>query len=237
MKISTIKKALIKQTLVISVIIAAAFGGLWYLSSMDEEYDGKINQLRTQAGNVTRQVMDLSSEYTKVTSVMDVYSEIKKKEENKMLVVNKETLRDAILAPKSKYPFDDLEVKMDAVKALEGEKYKKDTGFIESSNATVSLKALSDLDIFDLIQSLQSSFSGIKFTSLKISLAKELDSGSLIAIKDTGFAPIVNGKINFTLFGMREVNATEGDLLTDGDKPAANQNNINSRRRIRLRQP
>jgi hypothetical protein len=154
-----------------------------------------------------------------------------------MLTVSKEALRDAIIAPKDKYSLEDMEVKMDGIKAMEGEKYKKDTEFIESSAATVSLNALSDLDIFYLVQSLQSSFSGIKFTLLKISLAKELDSGNLIAIKDTGFSPIVSGKINFTLFGMREVNATEGDLLTDGEKPTANQNNINVRRRIRLRQP
>lgn len=242
MKISTIRNAFIKQTMIVVGIIGVFVAIVWYVDSMNEESDAEINKLKMETDGIVKQVADLTLEYNKVTADMDTYNEIKKKQEDRMLMVNKRELRDVISGSRTKYFTDDLDVKMGEIKPLTGDKYKTPTVFIESSNTTISLNALSDLDILGLVKVLSESFSGIKFTSLKISMAKPVDNASLISIKDTGFTPMVNGKMDFILFGLRNVNQNDNELLNDtgGDSqqqgPAGNQN-PNNRRMIRLRRP
>ncbi len=125
---------------------------------------------------------------------------------------------------------------MGEIKPLDAPQYKKETSFIESSTVTVGLNALSDLDIFGLVKVLSESFSGIKFTSLKITLAKNLDNTALIAVKDTGFSPIVNGKITFTMFGLRSANADEAELLQDTSVTPTQPVRSGPQKRIRLKQ-
>lgn len=215
MKVSTIRNALIRQTIIVSVIVGVIGGGLWYVSSLDTECDANIGKLKQEADDITKQADSLAAEYSKVTSTMKVYKEIKQKQDNKMLSVNKLVLRDVIAGYRNKTYFDSPDVKMDEIKSLEGEKYKRSTAFIESSVVTINMKAISDVDVLGLIRTLEKSFSSIKFTSLHFLSEKHVDNAALIAIKDTGFVPMVSAKITFTLFGLRNINSADGDLLTD----------------------
>lgn len=241
MKISTIKKAFIKQSIVVSVIVGVIGGILWYVDSLDGECDQDISNLNRQTNNIRMQVVNLSTEYNKATGYLDLYEEIKKNQDNKMLTVNKMTLRDVIAGVRSKYYLDSLDVKMGEIKPYAGDKYKRETGFIESSDITVNLNALSDLDVFGLMQTLQTSFSGVKFTSLKISSVKDLDNTALVTIKDTGFTPIISGKIVFRLFGLHNIKEDEKDLLSDSEGALQQNSGKNNStgddgsRRIRLR--
>ncbi len=239
MKISTIRNALIKQTIVVVVILGVFSGIVLYVDSFNEECDRNINQLVSQTDGIVRQVADLSLEYNKVMGYTATYNEIKQKQDNKMLTVNKLALRDAIVKARSQYHVDNLDVKMEEIKPLVADKYKRTTAFIESSNTTINLSGLSDLDILGIVKVLQKSFLGIRFTSLKFSLAKDLDNTALIAVKDTGFSPIVNSKLTFTLFGLRNVNSTDNDLLNEVDKvaPQNSGRGNNNNKRIRLRRP
>jgi hypothetical protein len=87
------------------------------------------------------------------------------------------------------------------------------------------------------VEVLQNSFSGIKFTSLKITADKSIDNAALISVKDTGFFPVVSARINFTLFGLRNINTSDNELLNEGSahSPALTPHNIPRNKRIRLR--
>ncbi len=236
MKINTIRKSFIKQTVIVVGVLAVFASLVWYVDSFNEEFDKDINQLNTETNTLAKNVADLTVQYSKVTSNMALYNDIRRKQENKMLMINKLALRDAITSSRSRYFFDDIDVKMGEIKPLAGDKYKTSTTFIEASNTSISINALSDLGALGLVEVLQNSFSGIKFTSLKLTQSKPIDSASLIAVKDTGFAPIVSVKMNFTLFGLRNVNATDNELLNDGSpQPNAGPGGITRNKRIRLR--
>jgi len=239
MKVPAIKKAFIKQTAIVIGVLAVFASLVWYVDSFNEEFDKDISRLNTETNTLAKNVADLTIQYSKVTSNMALYNDIRSKQENKMLMINKIALRDAIAGSRSKYFFDDIDVKMGEIKPLAGDKYKTNTTFIEASNTSISINALTDIDVLGLVEVLQNSFSGIKFTSLKLAAAKPIDNASLIAIKDTGFTPIVNAKIAFTLFGLRNVNATDNELLNDGGnaQPAASSGGLTKNKRIRLRQP
>lgn len=218
MKISVIRNTLIKQTIIALGIVGVFVGVVMYLDSFDEEYDRNINMLKSQSDGIMQQVNNLSLEYSKVVNNMVMYGEIKQKQEGKLLMVSKAALRDAIAGAREKYYIDNLDVKMDEIKALSGDKYKRPTAFIESSNTTINLNGLTDLEIFGLIKTLQQTFLGIKFTYFKFGLGTNFDNATLVAIKDTGSVPIVNTNIKFTLFGLRSVAADDKDLLESPDK-------------------
>jgi len=222
MKISTVRSILIRQSVIVTVVLSFFGGIMWYIESLSDEFNEKINYLQSQVNNVTRQAMDLSSEYGKVTDIMDEYHIVRQKQDNKMLDVDKIILRDVLADFRRKYSIDISEVKMSEIKALSGEKYKRDAVFIESGDVEMNFSAISDLDIFTLIQGLEKSFSSIKFTSVEISALKELNSASLSEIKNTGFASMVGGKISFTLFGLRNISSGDNELLIKSSENTVN---------------
>jgi hypothetical protein len=239
MKISTIRNTLIKQTIVAFVIVGIFIGIVMYVDTFNEECDRNISRLKSESDNIITKVADLSLEYHKVLDYMPTYNEIKQKQGNKLLMVNKLALRDAIAGVRTKYYLDNLDVKMDEIKPLTGDKYKRSTSFIEASNVTIGLNGLTDLDIFGLVKILAESFPGLKFNSIKVSLEKSLDNNALIAVKDTGFSPIVNAKLAFTLFGLRDVNSPNNELIDDPskDSPQNYGADNNGKKRIRIRRP
>jgi hypothetical protein len=215
MKISTIKKNLIKQSAIVVVIVGLAGGILWFLDSLDGECDMDINRLKAQTNDLSNQVLNLTTEYSKVESYADIYKEIEKNQRDKKLTVDKTILRNVIAGARNKYYLDSLDVKMGEIKPYDGDKYKRESVFIESSDVTINLNTLSDLDIFGLVRALETSFSGVKFTSFNMSSVKNLDNAALITIKDSGFTPIVSGKIAFKLFGLHNIKKAEKELLSD----------------------
>ncbi len=217
MKIAVVRNRLIKQSSIVGVVIILFGGIMFYLDSLVEESDNNINSLRGQVDSVTRQVMDLSNEYGKVTNIMDEYRLIKQKQSEKMLDIDKKALRDAIAEIRNKNHLDVSEVKVSEIKTLSDPKYKRDAVFVESSDISITANAVSDLDILALIKKLEQGFSGVKFTSFSMKLAKDLDNSVLLAVKETGFTPMINGKINLTLFGLHDVVAVDNDLMVDGD--------------------
>lgn len=230
MKVSIIRKSLIKQSAVALILLMLSYGVVWYVESLNYENDKSINYLRMQVDNLTRQSIDLSSEYSKVTNIIDEYNEIKNKQENNRLDVNKLVLRNVMASARSKYYLDNMEVKMDEIKPLDDNQYKRDSVFVEYSNVSVKANSLSDSDVFGLIQELQNYFVGVKVISLRIKRLKELDEPSLIAIKDTGFTPMVESNFTFTLFGLRSVQAVQSELSIDGNISDSSASGINGMR-------
>ncbi len=197
-------------------MLATVGGAVLYVAALDEDCDKEIANLKMVTDNTVKQALDLSQEYNKASNDLALFNEIKKKRDNKLLAISKLALKSVISGARSKYILDSLDVKMEEPKVMEGPEYKKESLAIESGNVTIGLNALTDLDVLGLIQAMDKEFWGIKFTSVKISLEKELDAASIIAIKDTGFTPIVNAKLTFTLFGLRNI-ASIADSLTEGD--------------------
>lgn len=235
MKISDIKNILIKQTIIALLIIGVFVGAVLYLDSFNEDYDREINMLKSETDGIMQKVANLSLEYTKVVGNMAIYNDIKQKQDEKMLEISKIALRDSIAGTRDNYYIDNFDVKMDEIKPLTSDKYKRNTAFIEASNTTISVNGLTDVDILGLVKTLKQTFLGIKFTSLKLSLGTAVDNAVLISIKDSGFVPIINSKMTFTLFGLRNVTKDDNELLDGGGNqpasPADNNKNL-----IRLRQ-
>ena len=227
MKFSTIRNALIKQTIVVIIVLGAVIAPVIYANSLNEEYDQKIISLKSEADTIAKNVSDLFREYNDATNMMMTYSDIQQKRENKMLTVNKLALRDVIVGTRSKYAFANLDVNMGEVKPREGGQSKLTTVMIEESPITINFNAMSDVDIFGLVEALQTAFVGFNFTHMKLTLLKEVDNTVLLSIQQSGFEPLVNAKIDLVWAGLQAVKAVSDPnkiLEEDGPtQPGANK--------------
>lgn len=238
MKLSTIRNALIKQTLIVVVILAIVAAPVLYIDSLYEEYQRKTNDIKAQGDKIASDVTTLRTQYENANKSLSSYEGIKEKQETKMLTVSKVYLRDVITNSRKKYYFgnDSFDISMTDVKPREGEKYKLSKVFAESSDVTIKLSATSDGDIFSLVKDLQDSFSAIKFSSLHLSMDKELDNNALVAIKDSGFSALINADISFTWSGLQYIKAEDiADPLIENNKD--DNSPANMQRKIRLRAP
>lgn len=214
MKLSTVRNELIKQTAIVLVAISILGGILWYIISLNDESYTEITNLNNQVSTISRQTSDLSTEYGKVNNVMDDYLMVKDKIEKKMLDIDKNALRDVIAEVKGERNLDISEVKINEVKELSGDKYKRESTYIESGNISITAKSSSDVDILHLMKTLEIKFSGIKFNSLSFITKKEINDSTLSEIRSSGFSPIVESKINFNIFGLRNAKVIDDELTT-----------------------
>lgn len=233
MKIYDIRYAIIKQSLIIAGVLGVFSGVVWYVDMLDGEYIQKVTNVKLQGETIAKQLSDLSAEYAGVTSSMDVYNEIKLKKEKNMLTVSSKVLKNAINSVRDQYYFEFVgQADMGDIKDRTEEKFKKATTVIESSNVTMEVDGLSDVDIFGFINAIQSSFSGVKMLSVKLT-TKDLDTSSLIAIREKGFAPVVKAKITFVLSGFHAVSDKSVEPLVEETGKTNNKNNAPTRIRLR----
>jgi hypothetical protein len=210
MKISTIRNALIKQTLVVIVILAVIFAPVFYVDSLHDEYEKGIVDIKAKVDSVAAEANSLLAQYEAAHKGITAYNEIKQKQDQKLLTVSKVSLRDIIVGIRKKYNFDNFEADMSDVRSR-GAQYKLSSLFAESSDVTLKFNASSDIDVFLLIQSLQNSFPLVKISSISLSLVKGLDSQALLQIKNAGLAPLVNAEIKFIWSGLRNVKTDDAN--------------------------
>jgi hypothetical protein len=236
MKLATIKKALIKQTIVVVFSIALVSAPAFYANYLYEDYATQSKNVESQGNIVAAEVATLLAQFESANSDLNAYNEIEQKKTNNMLNISKALLRDTIAEVRKTYNFADFDVNMSDVKAKVGDKYKLETVFAEDSNVTIKFSAMSDADAFFLMQSIQNSFSAVKLTSIKLSIDKSLDASALLEIKNACFSSLVKGEIAFTWSDLQNVKKDDTEALTRKAK-GSEQNAIQEpQRRIRLRQ-
>ena len=108
---------------------------------------------------------------------------------------------------------------MGDVKPRDGEKYNLKTILAEAITVTIKMDAISDLDVFLIIQSLKNAFPVVHFSSMKLTLAKDLDNNSLLEIKKTGFSSLVKGEFSFIWSGLKDVKTEDAQSLLDKNAP------------------
>lgn len=222
MKISTVKSSLIKQSIILLVALSVVAAPVFYIDYLCDVYAEKIKRTNAENNGLANELTQLTTQANNANSWLVSYSDIIKKYSDKKLSVNKNVLRDNIVELRKKYKFGSFDANISSIKQKEGDKYKtKSKIFAEDGDVSIKLAALSDVDVFLLIQSLKANFTAIRFTKFNLSLAaKELDSSVLLSIRNSGFTPIVNADITFTWSGLQNLDVDKENNASskeDGD--------------------
>ena len=219
MKSEIIKKTLIIQTIIVVIAFLVIAIPAFFIDNFYELYNEKIKTAKEQGGSLAGQVSALNAKYIEANNGIIIYNEIKQKQDDKKLTVNKFALQDAIAEARKNYIFNNFDVDMGDVKPREGAQYNLKTILAEASIITIKMDAISDLDIFLFIQSLESAFPAAHFSSMKLTLTNDLGNDTLVEIKKSGFSPLVKGEFAFTWSGLKDVKTEDAQSLLESKTP------------------
>lgn len=218
MKYEDVKRKLVVEAGIIGVSLVVLTGLAYFLDVLNESVRQEKIQMETQLATVTNEKQTLQNKYEKIKKNIDLYREVANKYAADGLAINRQTLRKKINDFKSLYFLNDLTLSMGPIQDMTGDKYRNNSSQIVSSELTANFDALTDADIYAMIQAFQEEFPGsVKLTKFSITRVSKVTDDSLRTIAKTGQYSMVKGDMKFTWFGIKPQESTTKPAA-DGDK-------------------
>ncbi len=216
MRYQEVKRKLIVETSAVLVVLAVLTGIVYLLNMLLEDYTRQAATLKDQLASVTNEKQTLQDKYKKTQDNLQLYTEISEKNAHDGLSVSRQLLRKKVNEFKPRFFLNDLSITMAPTTALTGNKYQYKTGGIVSSELTVSFDALTDEDIYSLMQAMRDELSGVlKVTKFSISRERKANDDSLREIARSGQYTMVKGSMQITWFGIQPADTP---LNANGEK-------------------
>lgn len=204
MKYQEIRRKLIVEASVVVAIFAVLGGGVFYLNMVAGDYQQEKSQLEAQLTQVTNERQALQNKYEKVQGNTSLYREVIEKNAADRLSISRQLLRKKVNDFKARYFLNDLTLNMSPVQEMTGNQYRYNSAVLVASELTANFDALTDEDIYSLVQALQDELSGtLKITQFTVSRVSKVTDESLRSIARNGQYSMVKGNIRFTWFGIK----------------------------------
>lgn len=209
MRYQDIKRKLIIETSVILAVLSCFSGCTYFLTTVSDDFTQKKNMLDSQLASTTNEKRTLEEKYSRLQKHRDLYDYVLAKQSSDQLYISRQLLRKKVNEFKPRYFLNDLSVTMTPAQELAGAPYRYGTGVIVSSDLTVNFDALTDEDVYSLMQAIEDEFPGaIKMTKFSISRQQKVTDDSLRAIARNGQYSMVKGAIEITWFGIKSFDAS-----------------------------
>lgn len=203
-----IKRKLIIETAVIMAVTACFSGCTYFLTSVSDDFAQKKDVLTGQLATTTNEKQTLKEKYSKLQSNQELYEEVLAKYTADQLSVSRQFLRKKVNEFKPRYFLNDLSLTMAPAQEMAGEKYRYTTGVIVSSEISVNFDALTDEDLYSLIQAMEQEFSGaVRITRFSITREQKVTDESLRAIARNGQYSMVKGSMQMSWLGIKPFDA------------------------------
>lgn len=222
MKLPTIKRQLLREGGIIAAGLITLAGATYGLAMINDQYATQNRELENQVNGINSEINSLKEKFAKVKANTDLYQEVILKQENQELSLSRQALRQHFDMYKLQYFLGkDSRVNMPAIQEIKDPKYKRNTFVAEISEVTVGFDALTDEDIYGLLQSLKQELPGaVKITKFSIARQNSLTDATIRMILETGQERLVSGAIQFTWYGIKSVdNATNTMAGSSDAKP------------------
>ncbi len=209
MKYQIIRKRLLVESLFMGGGLALGVGALFLLMSLHDEYQSDNLSLQTTMTQFNNEMASLNDKYTKIQKNHDVYEEAKRKNDSEELLTSDEKILKILRNYRSKFRLK-IDLNMSASKKIDSPVYAKKSAVMTYNEVTLNIEAMTDQDIYHLINALQADFPGaVKVTSLTVTRESKVSKEALITIADKGHVTLVTAKLIFNWFGIEPVEAPE----------------------------
>ncbi len=193
------------------VVLLAALGGLAYFVMITgDEYIQEKQTLENAVNTVNNEISTLRAKYAKVQGNTKLYQEMLRKTAENKLDLDRQVMRDRLDAYRSEYYLSSLTLAVDPIQ--ESKTARGVSSTVVSSEVSVSFGALTDADVYDMMQSMQRTLPGeIRVTAFNIRQEGKVDNAAIANIAKGGDTAFVRGDIKFTWFGIRTLDKTPKD--------------------------
>jgi hypothetical protein len=211
MKFAILRKQLMVESALAVAVLAVIGGGTYFIDTVLADYTSRRNAAQAQVSAVTNETNGLREKFIRIQKDKGLYERVMTLSNSDMLshtpaVVNVK-LKEYQDQFGLKWTIDTSTLKP----ALEDAAYKKKTHAINLREGVFKIdSALSDEDVFQVMQLIQRDFPGaVSYRSLMISREATVSDATLRTITQTGTFPLVRAELKFDWYGIDPVDPEE----------------------------
>ncbi len=210
MKHQIVRKRLLMETMMIMGGLCVGGVTAYYLDVLHGEYEQQNIALQTQVATLNNEMTSLNDKYLKINKNHAIYEEAKEKQAKEGLAVNSELIRRLFAGYNTRYYLKNLSLQMSPVQEITDAPYKRSTSALIFSEINVSVDALTDQDIYKLIQSIQKDLSGVvRMSKITVTRQNRLTGNIAKDIVEKGEIKMVSASLKFMWLGIRPIEATQ----------------------------
>ncbi len=225
-KLKNLQKSFLKVSLIFLGILGIAGAGFYFVYDMDEELVAEIEQLSSKISMAAAESNVLSKQLEDAGEAIAYYDNLNASGQGDAQNFRREFAKNLLADLRDRNSMFDLKLNMDPFTKVGGD-YEKIKVGLYVSKVTVPFVAASDIDVFNLMRDISSTFPGnIEIKSYKIERSGNLDEATLLGIgQGRPGEGLVKGEIVFEWQGIQDSHDKESvDKPADSkpvtDKPA-----------------
>lgn len=218
MQFRDVKKRLMFESGVIAVVLVVLGLAVYGVMLLKDGFEQENKNMASQFSATSSELNTLRDKYTKFQQNGELYQEVLLKNANDELSLSRQVIRKKFDEFKDRFYLSNLRMTMGPVQEMQGNKYKRNSHVVIASEVGFQFDALSDEDIYSLMQTIQNELPGTaRVTKFMIERKSMVTPSILSDISQNGTAPVVSGEVNFLWFGMKPVEVG-GDVNASAKK-------------------
>ncbi len=202
-KARQLRRRFLTETGVMAAVLGVLGGGVWYLDGVSQAPTTESQTLEGQVNAITNEMRDLRSKFLRVQQEKSVYDEVVQNSVHGGLTINGQSLRDRFETFSGTGRFANLHVSMTPVQDTKDIRYRRKDATICSSNVQVTFEAMSDEDVYGLLQDIGQLPGASTITGFSLATNTALTEPVLQAIAEKGTYPVLKGQMKFSWLGIK----------------------------------
>ena len=203
-KVKILTAKLTKAAISGLILIVVISGVAYFVDAEVQNIDKENKKLNREISSIKREKNNYSKKLGLANEYISQYEKIKTEFENERLSLNRKIVRNKLNALKEKHKIADLQVNISPAKAIAEKELKKKNIDVQTSPINISLKAFTDIDVYNFIHDLSKEMPGfVVVKTFNIYRNSDLGKNNLIAISRGSKPTIVTSDIALDWVGIK----------------------------------
>jgi hypothetical protein len=209
MNVVPLRRAIIKEFIILAALCLFSGVGLWAISVLYDDFEQKKNNASRVANELMAQKQSIETKFTAVKSNMGVYQESQRWAESPGLFIDSQAVRDLFNYYQSILFIKKMSVEMQPIADMTGTPSMVREHFVVTkTSAKVMIDAVSDEDVYALLRVMQSELPGfLRVVSFTLKKTKDLSKEVLAEVRKQGSSSVVTAEIQLDWYGLRSTDS------------------------------
>lgn len=209
MNIAPLRKAILKEALIVALFVGIFGGVVFFLSGMHDESMQKKNAILAEVQRTMDDKQKIEAQFSTVRENLPGFRESQSYAKAQGLFIDSQAVRDLFNQYQGKFALKKMAVEMQPIVDLSTDpKYTRKRFTATRSDIKVTIEALSDEDIFTMMQLLQRDLPGfVRIETFSLARKSDITKDALSTIRREGTYALITSEMTFDWYGMKSLDA------------------------------
>ena len=194
-------------TLAVLLVLGAV---VFLLASIRDDYVENNELAQRVLGNIEVEYNQIQSKYTFIKQNADLYARVKKKNENGLLTIDRQSILEIFNQYKTQYNLTNLRLSVSPITDINQPQLQKPSHKVASSDVSIQLEALTDERVYKMLDSMFDDLSGMpRINSISLIRDKPINAEVLNTLRQKGYYPLIRGNIQFKWYSINPIEAPD----------------------------